>query len=129
MIKVWSWMIFKCVFSIFNNASFSSQKYFSIFWPFSCSKSFFFFNFDGQRRGKQLHLQSKISYRLIVSCFRNIFFDHFSFINSQPRHLLILGGRFFKCIKVDQQFNSIGKILKIHSTRTFFNVFMLFILF
>ena len=131
MIKVRSWMIFKCIFFIFNNVSFSSEKYFSIFWPFSCSKSSSFFLIlmaKGQGNNSICRVKSLIV-QLWKFCFRNSFFDHFSFTDSQPRHLFILGGRFFKCIKVDQQFISTGKILQIHPTRTFLNAFMLFILF
>ena len=60
-------------------------------------------------------------------CFCDSFFNHLPFIDSQPRHLLVLGWGVLKCDEINKRFNSIGEILKIHSAGTFFDAFVLFI--
>ena len=69
-IRIWWYkyslgIIFECFFSMLNKTSFSSQKYFSIFWPFSCLKSSIFLDFCDQKEDKQFRLGSKTSYRLV----------------------------------------------------------------
>ena len=96
------WEYFKWFFFMFNKTSFSSQKHFSIFWPFSHLKLSMSVRFCDQNEEKQFRLWSKTSYHLVErTLFWKLFFLTISPWNTEnPETSLCSAGGFSKVSKL-----------------------------